>query len=80
MVSGIGVAILIVGVVVSAPAARIPGPVLVEWWPILSLAALVTLIGFGLGFWLATPGGVVLALGAVTALGAVFFGASAKPD
>lgn len=74
MVSGIGVAFLIVGVVVAAPAGRYPGPVMVEWWSILAISALAVLIGFGLAFWLPALGGVVLTAGAVVSLAAVFFG------
>jgi len=80
VVSGVGVAILIVGVVVSAPAGRHPGPVMVEWWSVLAVAALAALIGFGLGFWLSALGGVVLTAGAVTSLAAVFFGAPVRPE
>lgn len=74
VVSGIGVALLIIGVVLSAPAGNQPGPVMVEWWSVLAIAALAVLCGFGLGFWLAAPGGLLLTAGAVTALVAVFLG------
>lgn len=79
MVAGIGVAALIVGVVLSAPAGRYPGPVMVDWWSVLAISALAVLAGFGLGFWIAAPGGIVLTAGAITALAAVFFGTPAKP-
>lgn len=79
VVSGIGVALLIVGVIVSAPAGRFPGPVMAEWWSVLGVAALVVLCGFGLGFWLSGLGGVVLTAGAISALAAVFFGTPARP-
>lgn len=74
VVAGIGVALLIFGAVLSAPAGQVPGPVLADWWSMLAIASLATLIGFGLGFWLPAAGGVVLTAGAVTALAAVFFG------
>lgn len=80
MVSGVGVAILIFGVVLSAPAGRQPGPVMVEWWSILAIAALAVLIGFGLGFWIPALGGVILTTGAVTSLAAVFFGTPPQPQ
>jgi hypothetical protein len=80
VVSGIGVAVLIVGVVVSAPAGRYPGPVMVEWWSVLAIAALAVLIGFGLAFWLAALGGVILTAGAVVSLAAVFFGTPVRPE
>ncbi|MCB0869731.1 MAG: hypothetical protein KDB52_02770 [Solirubrobacterales bacterium] len=79
VVAGIGIAILIVGVVLSAPAGGQPGPVISDWWSILAIAALATLIGFGLAFWLATPGGIILTAGAVTSLTAVFFGTPVRP-
>ncbi len=80
VVSGVGVALLIVGTFVAAPAGRHPGPVMVEWWSVLAIAALATLVGFGLGFWLAALGGIVLTAGAVVSLAAVFFGAPVRPE
>ena len=80
VIAGIGVASLIFGVVLSAPAGRHPGPFMVEWWTVLALGALAVLIGFGLGFWLTAIGGLVLAAGAVTALVAVFFGTPGGPE
>ena len=79
VVAGVGIAILIFGVVLSAPAGGQPGPVLADWWSILAVGALVALIGFGLSFWLAAPGGIILTLGAVSSLLAVFFGTPARP-
>ncbi len=78
VVAGIGIAILIVGVVLSAPAGGQPGPVIADWWSVLAIAALATLIGFGLAFWLPAPGGIILTAGAITSLAAVFFGTPAK--
>jgi hypothetical protein len=80
VIAGIGVAVLVVGVVVAAPAASHPGPVMVEWWSILAIAALTTLIGFGLAFWLPAVGGVILTGGAVVSLTAIFFGTPVQPD
>lgn len=79
VLAGIGLAILIVGVVVAAPAGRYPGPFMVEWWSVLAVSALVALIGFGIGFWIAPVGGVILTAGAVVALAAVFFGTPVDP-
>ncbi len=78
VVAGLGIAALIVGVVLSAPAGRYSGPVMVDWWSVLALSALAVLVGFGLGFWLTALGGIVLTVGAVTALAAVFFGTPAR--
>jgi hypothetical protein len=75
VIAGIGIAVLIVGVILSAPAGNHPGPLLVEWWSVLAIGALAVLIGFGLGFWLTALGGIVLTAGSVAALAAVFFGA-----
>ena len=74
VVSGIGIGLLIIGVVLSAPAGNQPGPVIEGWWTILAIAALATLIGFGLSFWIPPLGGIVLTAAAVTSLTAVFFG------
>ena len=78
VVAGVGVFVLIAGVVLSAPAGGQPGPVLTDWWSVLALAALATLIGFGLSFWLTAPGGVILSAGAIVSLVAVFFGTPAR--
>lgn len=80
VIAGIGVALLICGVVLSAPAGSFPGPHLAEWWSPLALATLAVLAGFGLGFWLAAPGGILLTAGAVVALTAVFLGTPARAD
>lgn len=74
VVAGVGVFILIAGAVLSAPAGGSPGPVMNDWWSVLALAALATLVGFGLSFWLSAPGGLILSAGAVVSLTAVFFG------
>ena len=78
VVAGVGVFVLIAGVVLSAPAGGQPGPVLTDWWSVLALAALATLIGFGLSFCLTAPGGVILSAGAIVSLVAVFFGTPAR--
>ncbi len=76
VVAGIGVAILILGVILSTPGGGEAGPVLEDWWTPFAISALACLIGFGLAFWIAALGGVVLTIGAVVALVSVFFGAS----
>lgn len=67
-IAGTGVFILILGVVVAAPIAGRPGPVLNAWWTAVALAALACLIGFGIGFVIGWLGGLILAGGAVVAL------------
>ena len=49
-----------------------------DWWSVLAISALAALACFGLGFWLAAVGGIVLTVSAVTALVAVFFGTPAR--
>ncbi len=73
-VAGAGVFILILGVVVSAPAGRHPGPFMVEWWSVAAIGALACLIGFGLTFVIAWLGGMILVAGAVAALVSVGLG------
>lgn len=80
VVAGAGVGILILGVVLSAPAGRYPGPALVDWWSVLALGALAVLAGFALGFWLAAPGGLLLTAGAIACLVAVFLGTPPQTD
>lgn len=80
VVAGVGIAMLIAGVVISAPAGGDPGPVLSDWWSPLAVAALVALAGFGLGFWLPGLGGIVLTGGAVVALASVCFGSPPQGD
>jgi hypothetical protein len=80
VISGIGIAVLILGVILSAPAGNHPGPLMVDWWSVLAIGALAALIGFGLGFWLPAVGGIVLAAGSVAALAAVFFGAPVESE
>lgn len=72
--AGAGVFILILGVVIAAPAGRHPGPFMVEWWSVSAVGALACLIGFGLTFVLAWLGGLILVAGAVAALVSVGLG------
>ncbi len=72
--AGAGVFILILGVVIAAPAGRHPGPFMVEWWSVAAIGALACLIGFGLTFVLAWLGGMILVAGAVAALISVGLG------
>ncbi|MDQ2622609.1 MAG: hypothetical protein M3Y45_06170 [Actinomycetota bacterium] len=73
-IAGAGVFILIVGVVIAAPAGRHPGPHMVEWWSVAAIGALACLVGFGLTFVVAWLGGVILVAGAVAALISVGLG------
>jgi len=75
----IGVTLLVVGVIISAPYASEPGPYLHDWWSVLGVAALICLVGIGVWFVAEVPGGVLMTLGAVTALVAVGLGAQASP-
>lgn len=73
-IAGAGVFILVLGVVIAAPAGRHPGPFMVEWWSVAAIGALACLIGFGLTFAVAWLGGIVLVAGAVAALVAIGLG------
>ena len=64
----------------SLPSGRQGLVILAEWWSVLAIAALATLIGFGLGFWLPALGGIVLTTGAVASLVAVFFGTPVQSE
>jgi len=64
----------------SLPSGRQGFVILAEWWSVLAIAALATLIGFGLGFWLPALGGIVLTAGAVASLVAVFFGTPVQSE
>ncbi|MGK2954681.1 MAG: hypothetical protein ACSLFI_03290 [Solirubrobacterales bacterium] len=75
--AAVGVTLVIVGVVVSAPFASFAGPFIVEWWTALAICALVCLTGFALGFLATALGGVVLAVGAIAALVVVALGSPA---
>lgn len=68
-----GLALMLVGVIISAPHARQPGPFLVEWWTVLAVATMVCLVGFALGF-AVDAAGIVSAAGAIAALIAVGLG------
>ncbi len=67
-------------VATSLPSGRQGLVILAEWWSVLAIAALATLIGFGLGFWLPALGGIVLTTGAVASLVAVFFGTPVQSE
>jgi hypothetical protein len=81
--AGAGVALMLLGVVVSAPEARNRGPYLEQWWTALGIAALVCLVGFVLALAVPVAGGVMLTVGGVAALLAVGLGTpprKAGPD
>jgi len=78
--AGAGVALLVLGVILSAPSARNRGPYLEEWWTALALCSLLCLVGFGLELVLPVVGGVLLTLGGVAALIAVALGTPPVAD
>lgn len=55
----LGVALIILGTVVSAPDAGRPGTIIEQWWTVLAVASLVALVGAGLGI---VSGGLALVL------------------
>jgi len=69
-----GTACLAVGIIVAAPDARRPGPYLAEWWVVLAAGGFVCVAGFGLSFASDGLGGIIAAIGAVTALVAAALG------
>lgn len=75
--AAVGVVLLIIGVVISAPSASFSGPFIVEWWSALAISALVCVVGFALGFLATAPGGILLTVGAIAALVVVALGAPA---
>jgi len=77
--SAIGVTCLVVGVIIAAPYAGNPGPFLADWWNVLAIGALICLVGFGIGFLAGVVGGVLITIGAITALVAVGLGADVRP-
>ncbi len=66
--AGAGLALLVLGVILSAPSARQRGPYLEDWWTALAISSLVCLAGFGLAFILPVVGGILLTLGGVAAV------------
>ena len=65
--AGAGLALLVLGTVLSAPSARQSGPYLEEWWTALAVCSLICLVGFGLELVLPVVGGVAALI--VVALG-----------
>lgn len=78
VIAAIGVTLLVCGVIVSAPYASTPGPFLAEWWSVLGIGALICLVGFGVSFLVGVLGGVLITVGAITALVAVGLGAETR--
>jgi hypothetical protein len=66
--AGAGVALMLLGVVISAPEAGNSGPYLEQWWTPMSLASLVCLVGFVLEMVIPVAGGLLLTVGGVAAL------------
>jgi hypothetical protein len=73
-----GTGLLVLGVVLAAPAARLRGPFIGEWWTPLALASLVCLAGFAAEIFLPVIGGILLTGGAVAAL--IVLGLSTPPQ
>ncbi len=78
MLAAAGVALMLLGVVVAAPYARMSGPFLDEWWMTLAALTLVCLCGFAAELFLPFVGGVLLTAGGVAAL--VVLGLSTPPQ
>ena len=78
--AGAGLALMILGVILSAPSARSRGPYLEEWWTALAICSLVCLAGFGLELVVPVVGGVLLTLGGVAAVIAVGLGTPPASD
>jgi len=78
--AGAGLALLVLGTVLSAPSARQSGPYLEEWWTALAVCSLICLIGFGLELVLPVVGGVLLTIGGVAALIVVALGTPPADD
>jgi hypothetical protein len=76
-IAAAGTGVLILGVVVSAPYARLRGSLIGEWWTALALASLVCLAGFAAEIFLPVVGGVLLTCGAIAAL--IVVGLSTPP-
>lgn len=70
-----GAALLVLGVVISAPDAGTPGPHLSEWWTVLAVGSLAALAGVVVGLVLPVIGAVILSAGAIAGLIAVCLGA-----
>lgn len=77
VVAAVGTGVLILGVVIAAPYARMRGQLIGEWWTPLALASLVCLAGFAAEIFLPVVGGVLLTAGAIGAL--VVVGLSTPP-
>jgi hypothetical protein len=65
---------MLLGIIISAPEARHPGPYLEQWWTFMGVAALVCLTGFALELFVPVVGGVMLTVGGIAALVAAGLG------
>lgn len=72
--AGAGLALLVLGVILSAPSARDRGPYMEQWWNAIALSSLVCLAGVGLELLLPVVGGILLTAGGVAVLVAVALG------
>lgn len=67
-ISVVGFVLLFIGVLLTAPEADSPRPLIRYWWQVLALTALVLLAGLGLGFVSAGLGGIFILASCVTCL------------
>jgi hypothetical protein len=72
--AGAGLGLMLLGVVVSAPSARLSGPYLQEWWTALAICLLICLTGFVAELLIPVVGGVLLTAGGVAGLVTVALG------
>jgi hypothetical protein len=70
----VGVGLMIVCTILTAPAAPEPGAGGVNWWALLAGGTALALIGVPLGLALEAPGGLLTAFGGGMALVGVAFG------
>lgn len=77
--AAVGVSLMLLGAIISAPEARNSGPYLEQWWTALGVAALLCLVGLGLELVVPVAGGMLIAIGGVAALFAVGLGTPPRP-
>jgi hypothetical protein len=70
----VGVGLLVVCTILTAPAAPEPGAPGVNWWALLAGGTALALVGVPLGLALEAPGGLLTAIGGGMAMVGVAFG------
>jgi hypothetical protein len=70
----VGVSLMVVSTILSAPAAPEPGARGLNWWGLLAGGTALALIGVPLGVVLEAPGGLLTAIGGGMAIVGVAFG------